>query len=150
MIRKKKLRPVIIGNSTAAIAAAETIHQYAPEVSSILIAEENHPPYSPTALIAYSEGKIRDKELFFRDAGVYRRNNIEEKLGKKAVRVDPTKRIVILEDGEQIAFSTLLIATGARPNAVKERQGSMYRWSRPHRNGISPGAISQGDCYLHS
>jgi phenylglyoxylate dehydrogenase epsilon subunit len=116
MISKKSLRPVIIGNSTAAIAAAEAIHQYAPEISPILVAEENHLPYSPTSLIAYSEGRIGDKEIFFRDAGVYQRNHIEVNLGRRVVRVDPQKRRVTLEGGKHIAFSTLLIATGARPN----------------------------------
>ena len=109
------MRPVIIGNSTAAIAAVEAIHQYAPGVSPVLIAEEALPPYSPTALIALAEGRIQEKEFFFRDSGVYRRNHVEEKLGKRAIRIDPRERFVILENGEQIPFSTLLIAAGARP-----------------------------------
>jgi len=109
------LRPVIIGNSTAAIAAVEAIHQYAPEVSPVLIAQEALPPYSPTALIALAEGRIQEKELFFRDAGVYRRNHVEEKLGKRAMGIYPRERFVILENGEQIPFSKLLIAAGARP-----------------------------------
>jgi phenylglyoxylate dehydrogenase epsilon subunit len=115
MNRRKNLRPVIIGNSTAAIAAVEAIRQHAPDVSPILISDEALPPYSPTALIAMAEGRIAEDEIFFRDAGIYRRNGAEEKLGRRALRVDARKQVVVLEDGEKVPFATVLIAAGARP-----------------------------------
>jgi phenylglyoxylate dehydrogenase epsilon subunit len=109
------MRPVIIGSSTAAIAAIEAIHLQNPEISPILISDESLPPYSPMALLPFAEKKIDENDLFFRDAEVYVRNNVEAKLGKKAVQIDVENRAVILEDGERVAFSNLLIAIGARP-----------------------------------
>lgn len=109
------MRPVVLGNSTAAIAAIEAIHLQDPAISPILISDEALPPYTPMVLVSAAEGKISEGDLFFRDADVYRRNNVEAKLGKKALLVDSEKRIVTLEDGEAIPFSKLLIAAGAEP-----------------------------------
>jgi phenylglyoxylate dehydrogenase epsilon subunit len=67
------------------------------------------------ALLPFAEKKIEDKDLFFRDSDVYERNNVETKLGKRAVRIDLESRSVILDDGESVPFSNLLIAVGARP-----------------------------------
>lgn len=111
----KGLRPVIIGNGTAAVAAAEAICRQAPGTSPILISEEDLPPYSPTALIGLAAGRISEEDLFFRPREFYARQNIEAWLGEKAAAIEARERFVILEDGEKIAFSSLLLASGARP-----------------------------------
>lgn len=51
----------------------------------------------------------------FRPDSFYKDNNVTAILGKKAVRIDPENKNVVLDDGKSISYDKLLVATGSRP-----------------------------------
>ena len=106
---------IIIGNSAAGIAAAETIRQRDKESKIIMISDEDCPAYCRCMLSYYLAGEVKEKTLSYRPANFYQGNNVELLLNKKVARVDPKKNRVICEDKTQLGYDALLIATGARP-----------------------------------
>jgi NAD(P)H-nitrite reductase large subunit len=106
---------VIIGNSAAAVSAAEAIRKVRPAADITMIAEEATPPYSRCLLPEVVAGDMEPSEIRFRPAGFYRDLGIEPLLGERAESLDPQAKVVRLASGREVAYSALLVATGARP-----------------------------------
>jgi len=51
----------------------------------------------------------------YRDPGFYEKNGVTAMLGKRVTAIDPAKKSVKLDNGEEIAYGKLLIATGGTP-----------------------------------
>lgn len=107
------MRYVIIGNSAAGVFAAEAIRAIDPVGPLSLISWETGPPYSRCLLPYYLEGTISEEGLYIRPACFYEALNIKTYLGRKVVHVHPALQKVILDDGEEILYDKLLLATGA-------------------------------------
>jgi NAD(P)H-nitrite reductase large subunit len=107
---------VIIGNSAAAVGAAEGIRQLDPEGPVTLISREPYATYSRPLIAYWLKGKTDDAHMGYRDADFYRRNKLTLRFSSTAVRIDVAGRKVVLEDGEQVAYDKLLLATGSKPN----------------------------------
>lgn len=108
-------RLVIVGAGMAATRLVETLLALAPARFAItLVGEEPGLPYNRVLLSSALAGETSIDDLalkpdqWWRDAGVTRL------AGRKAIRVDPTARRVILEDGETLSYSKLVLATGSR------------------------------------
>ena len=81
----------------------------------VLIGGEDHPPYErPPLSKEYLRGEVPVENAYVRPPTFYDENNIEARLGTRAARVEPSERVVDLEDGERVPYDKLLIATGAR------------------------------------
>ncbi len=106
---------VIIGSSAAGMAASEAIRADDAETPITVISDEVHGPYSRCLLSYYLAGKRPKEDLRIRDKDYYRENRIRALPGKKAVRLDTGRKIVFLEDREEIPYRTLLLATGGGP-----------------------------------
>lgn len=109
------LRQVIIGNGAASISAIKAIRQVDRSCSITVISAENCNAYSPVLLTYYLKGQISREHLFIVDSSFYRMNNIKTKFGIKAEGVDALRQTVQLEDGGNVGYDNLLIATGACP-----------------------------------
>lgn len=109
------LRQVIIGNGVASISAIKAIRQVDRSCSITVISAENCNAYSPVLLTYYLKGQISREHLFIVDSSFYRVNNIKTKFGIKAEGVDALRQTVQLEDGGNVGYDNLLIATGACP-----------------------------------
>lgn len=108
-------RHVIIGNGGAAISAVLAIRSVSSEDEIVIISKEACPAYSPVLTTYYLSKSIPYEGMFLCDDRFYRRNAVQAILGKKAIRVVPTSRAVLLEDGTAVAYDDLLIATGSSP-----------------------------------
>ncbi len=106
---------VIIGNSAAGILAAEAIRNIDKHGDIVIISEENLLPYSRCLIPNYLEGAISPKEMLFRPEGFYQELDIIPFLGYKVIRINDKDKRVILDNGEFITYSKLLIAAGASP-----------------------------------
>lgn len=107
---------LIIGNSVAAISAAEKIREVDSEGSLAMVFEENYPVPYPRPLITYAlAGKVDWANLIYRPKEFYRHLNIETLPGKKVVKINPETKKVFLENGEEIKYQKLLLATGSQP-----------------------------------
>lgn len=106
---------VIIGNSTAAIAAAEQIRLLDAEGKITMISDEPYHTYGRPLISYYLLGKTDAERMKYRPADFYERNRIDTVFSKRVEKIDAEKKKVVLSDGKKIAYDKLLVATGSRP-----------------------------------
>ena len=106
---------VIIGNSTAAIAAAEQIRLLDAEGKITMISDEPYHTYGRPLISYYLLGKTDAERMKYRPADFYERNRIDTLFSKRVEKIDAEKKKVVLSDGKKIAYDKLLVATGSRP-----------------------------------
>jgi len=106
---------VIIGNSTAAVGAIEGIRKYDSSTPVTVVSDEPYHTYSRPLISYYLGGKVTKENMIYRPLDFYQRNNIRTMLGIKAMSVDYSNKTVLLENGEKLGYSKLLLATGGKP-----------------------------------
>ena len=113
------MKYVIIGSSAAGLSAAETIRNKDKKSDIAIISDEKEALYSRCLLTYFISGSIDEKKLGFKKENFFKENSIKTYLGKKAVKINPDKKEVVLEDNKKISYDKLLIATGAEPKLMK-------------------------------
>lgn len=106
---------VIIGNSAAAIGAVEGIRQADKTGGITLISSEPHHTYSRPLISYLLQGKTDWERMRYRPEGFYAENGCKTLFGKSAVRLDPEKKRLDLDDGSVVPYGRLLVATGSSP-----------------------------------
>lgn len=106
---------VIIGNSTAAVGAIEGIRKYDAATPITVVSDEPYHTYSRPLISYYLGGKVTEENMAYRPKDFYRKNNVNAILGVKAKSVDFKEKSVLLENGEKLEYSKLLLATGGKP-----------------------------------
>lgn len=104
---------VIIGNSAAGVRAAETLRLLDQTADITMVADVDRPAYSRCLLPEFLAGKRGEDDLRLRPPDFYDTNNIQTRWGKAAVAIDPVHGRVALDDGSELPFHRLLLATGA-------------------------------------
>ncbi|WP_020385957.1 NAD(P)/FAD-dependent oxidoreductase [Kribbella catacumbae] len=108
-------RIVIIGASLAGAQAAKTLREEGWTGQVVLIGEETELPYErPPLSKAVLLGKDEPVSAQLHDRAWYDENNIELRLGAKATAIDTAASTVTLDDGSEVGYDKLLIATGSR------------------------------------
>jgi len=110
-----KTRQVIIGNSAAGLSAIKGIRKVDRVCPIILISVESCNAYSPVLTTYYLKGRISKEDFFIVDSDFYRSQGIKTVFGRKVIEVDPLEQKVRLDNGIDIMYDNLLIATGASP-----------------------------------
>src|SRR5687767_12458993 len=106
---------VIVGASLAGATAAITLREEGADGTVTLIGAEKEPPYErPPLSKAYLRGETPFDKALVRPAAFYADHDIETMFGTRVIRIDPSERIVELEDHRRVPFDALLIATGGR------------------------------------
>jgi 3-phenylpropionate/trans-cinnamate dioxygenase ferredoxin reductase component len=112
-------RHVILGASLAGATAAITLREEGADGDVILIGAEPQPPYErPPLSKAYLRGEVPFDKALVRPAAFYAEHEIQTMFGTRATRIDPSARVVELEDHRRVSFDVLLIATGGRNRTV--------------------------------
>ena len=120
---------VIAGGGLAGATAAFALREHGFEGRVVLVSEEAEPPYERPALSKeYLRGEKPLDKVFVRPLADYETHDIELLRGRRAVTLDPTIRQLNLDDGTNLIYNALLIATGAEPR----RLGS----NRAHLEGV--------------
>ncbi|RME98998.1 MAG: NAD(P)/FAD-dependent oxidoreductase, partial [Chloroflexi bacterium] len=99
---------VIVGTGVAGVAAAESIHRQDPSGNILLIGNEPHNFYSRPGLAYYLTGELPEKQLFLPQTQPFRT------IQARVTAVDPHNRRVTLDNGQQLPFDKLLLATGSQ------------------------------------
>jgi NAD(P)H-nitrite reductase large subunit len=108
------MQHVIIGNGPAGVIAAETLRRTDPGSRVRLIGDEPEPPYSRMALPYLLAGNIEEEGTHLRHGrDHWARRGIELSAGR-VVKLDPVRHRVFLDDGRDMVFDRLLIATGSQ------------------------------------
>ena len=119
-------RYVVVGTSLAGATAAITLREEGADGTVTLIGAENEPPYErPPLSKAYLRGDVPFEKALVRPAAFYAEHGIETIFGIRATRIDPSTRIVELEDHRRVPFDALLIATGGRNRHIPISGGDL-------------------------
>jgi NAD(P)H-nitrite reductase large subunit len=106
---------LIIGNSVAAIAAAEAIRSQSRAGSIIMVSKEPRKAYSRPLISYYLGGKVTLRGMQYRGSLFYRDNRIELLGDTEVVKVNTKEKSVSCSDGTKVGYGKLLIATGGSP-----------------------------------
>jgi 3-phenylpropionate/trans-cinnamate dioxygenase ferredoxin reductase subunit len=110
---------IIAGAGHAGGQTAISLRQAGYEGRIVMCGDEPVAPYQrPPLSKKYLSGELALARVFLRPEGFYAQNDIELRLGNGVRDVDPERRTVSLEDGETVAFTDLVIATGSRPRRL--------------------------------
>jgi len=106
---------VILGAGPAGVIAAETLRKHAPGDRVTLVGEEREAPYSRMAIPYLLMGNIDERGTWLRKGDTHYQGLGIELLQARATQVDTAARQLTLDNGQTLAFDTLLIATGSNP-----------------------------------
>jgi NADPH-dependent 2,4-dienoyl-CoA reductase/sulfur reductase-like enzyme/nitrite reductase/ring-hydroxylating ferredoxin subunit len=113
-------RMVIIGGGAAGYAAAETLRREGFDGSLVIISADQSPPCDrPNLSKDYLAGTAPEEWVPLTGDDYYAKNRIELRLGTAATAIDVPAHRVILDNGNALDFTKLLIATGAEPIRLK-------------------------------
>lgn len=106
---------LIAGNGPAGTHAIEQIRSLDPQGKIICVSAEKNLPYSRIMTPEYMVGESEEEELFIRGTQFYEDYRVETRLGVKIAQVLPESNHMLLDNGEQLYYDRLLIATGSSP-----------------------------------
>ena len=107
---------VIVGGGAAGNAAAEMLRREGYSGPVTMLSADDAVPYDrPNLSKDYLAGNAPEEWIPLRSPEFYREQDIELKLGARAVAIDAKGREVRLADGSRHRFGALLLATGAEP-----------------------------------
>ena len=110
---------VIVGAGLAATAAIDAIRRRDKTGRLVLVGAEPHLPYDRVPLSKdYLLGRMEREHVFLRPPRFYERHRVERFLGQSATALDPHTNTITLDDGREIPFQKLLLATGGRPRRL--------------------------------
>jgi NADPH-dependent 2,4-dienoyl-CoA reductase/sulfur reductase-like enzyme len=117
---------IIVGGGLAGASAIEGIREQDAAGTLLLIGDEKHLPYDrPPLSKKLWLGKKRVDEIFLHDAAFYRANHVELKLGVTVTRLDPFRKTVADDSGNEYHYGKLLLATGGRPRPLPVPGGEL-------------------------
>lgn len=134
---------VIIGAGQAGVQGAQSLRAAGYKGRIVLLGEEPAAPYQrPPLSKAYLQGTLAADRLALKPDAFYAQNDIDLRLGVRAVAVDRANARVEIEGGEAIAYDRLLIATGAPPRRLHcpgtELSGVHYLRTSADCEGLRP------------
>ena len=109
------MKYVIVGASAAGAQAAEDLRKLDPEADIQIITEESGPPYSRCLLSRLADGRLQERDLYFKTARFAEDRRLRYVSGVRVERINAASRNVVCSHGETVAYDELLLATGSRP-----------------------------------
>ncbi|MBC2855137.1 NAD(P)/FAD-dependent oxidoreductase [Cetobacterium sp. 2A] len=108
------MKYLVLGASAAGLNGADTLRKLDKNAEIVLISEDKE-VYSKCILHHYLEG-IRDiEQLNFKPINFFEERKIKWIKGKKVVHLNSKEKSVILDDGKEIHYDKILVATGSKP-----------------------------------
>jgi len=105
---------LIIGGGHAGATAAITLRRLGATGSVLMVSQEQEYPYQrPPLSKEFLRGQRQRDRLFLRRPDFYQQQGIQVRLGTRAVGLDPARRTVTLDSGQELTYQRLLLATGA-------------------------------------
>lgn len=108
------MKYLLVGGGVASSAAVETIRAIDAGGSVLVLGREPVRPYHRSPLSKSFLRRERPRaELFAHDAEWFNAHNVALRTGRRVVRLDVTRQAAATDDGEEISYDRLLLATGA-------------------------------------
>ena len=110
---------VVVGASLAGVKAVEGMRSAGFRGRIVLVGEEEELPYErPPLSKAVLVGADPVEKAFCHDPGWYDEQRVELRLGRTATGLDAGARTITLDDGEELGYDKLLLATGSRVRRI--------------------------------
>ncbi len=110
---------LILGGGQAGAQAAASLRLEGFGGRVLLIGAEPLLPYQrPPLSKAFLAGELPRERLLIKPEAFYRQADVESLLGVAATTLDAQAKRLTLDDGQQLAFDQLLLATGGRPRQL--------------------------------
>ena len=110
MSRQQKEQVVIIGGGFGGLYAAHSMANAPVEVT--LIDRRNFHLFQPL-LYQVATGSLSPEDIASPLRGVLKKQKNTRVLTGQVIDIDPERRVVILEDGDEVVYDALIVATGA-------------------------------------
>jgi len=118
-MNKTHVKYLLAGGGLTAGSAAEAIRAHDPRGSIMLVGQEiNRPYHRPPLSKQYLRREVTRSELVVEPLGWFDRNNIQLRTGRRVAHLDTARNAAILDNGEEINFDAMLLATGAAPRPL--------------------------------
>lgn len=116
MIRPRKKRIIIIGNSAAGTSALISIRKKDPNIKILIVDKEPYSFYSRVLTPYFIMDKRKGEEsLYLWRKKTYKELNTKTILGNEVKLIDTNLREIVLDNEKREPFDFLLIATGGSP-----------------------------------
>ncbi len=110
---------VIVGGGLAGFNAIPAIRERDPEGRIVVLTDEKERPYDRVPLSKrYLQGALSRDGVFLRPMEFYEENHVELRTGRKATGLDSNAKVLSLDDGGQLQYEKLLLATGGSPRRL--------------------------------
>ena len=110
---------VIVGGGLAAGTAVSELRDRGHHGDVVVLAEEAHVPYErPPLSKGFLVGEKDAGSTYVHPPDWYAEHDVDLRTGVRVERVDPGAHQVLTSAGEALAYSSLLLATGARPRRL--------------------------------
>lgn len=110
---------LMVGGGLAAQRVAETLRRRGYEGPVRIVCAEPEPPYDrPPLSKELLAGAADEESVAYRPARWYAEADVELLLGATAAGLDARRRRVRLDSGEELAYESLVIATGGAPRRL--------------------------------
>jgi len=107
---------VIVGGGAAGLAAADMLRREGYDGPLTIVSADASPPVDrPNLSKDYLAGTAQEEWIPLRSSDYYRDRRIDLLLNSRVSSLDTKRRRILLEDGEELEFGALLLATGADP-----------------------------------
>src|SRR5205085_2845029 len=113
----EQLSYVVIGNGITGVTAAEILRTGDAAAHITVIADDPFPVYYRPALKDYLAGRVREDKLWARPSNFYQDERIRF-LSDRVVGIQAGQHTVQLQSGQQVGYSRLLLANGARASSL--------------------------------
>jgi nitrite reductase (NADH) large subunit len=115
----KKLKLVVVGNGMAGMRTVEELMKLSPELYDITVfGAEPHGNYNRILLSPVLAGEKTLDEIMIHSLEWYQDNGITLHIGDTVTKIDRKKRLVLSEQGKQVPYDRLLLATGSNPMMI--------------------------------
>ena len=110
---------LLVGGGLASTAAAEAIRALDANGSILMLGQEPVRPYHrPPLSKTFLRRDTPRAELFARDADWFDSTHVELRTGRRVAHLDVARRTASVDNGDEITYDHLLLATGAAATAA--------------------------------
>ncbi|MGH6943184.1 MAG: FAD-dependent oxidoreductase, partial [Geminicoccaceae bacterium] len=108
-------RVVIVGAGQAGAQVAISLRQLGLAGTIVVLGDEPHAPYQrPPLSKALLTGEVEVERIAIRSGAYYEKHGIELRPGVRVARIERDAGAVVIEDGQSLAYESLVLCTGTR------------------------------------
>jgi nitrite reductase [NAD(P)H] large subunit len=111
-----KPKLVLVGNGMAGVRTLEELLNLAPERYDITVfGDEPHPNYNRILLSPVLSGEQEFEQIILNSLDWYAEHKIALHTGKRITAINRSARKVIADDGTEVPYDRMILATGSKP-----------------------------------